>query len=68
MTDDRITDLEIKSAYQEDLLQELNNIIARQQQQLDRLQATCKLFNEQIKSLSLETGKSEHHNELPPHY
>lgn len=68
MTTDRITDLEIKNAYQEDLLQELNKIVSQQQQQINRLEATCKLFNEQINSLSLETGKREHINEVPPHY
>jgi SlyX protein len=68
MNDDRIIELEIKAAYQEDLLQALNNIVGRQQQQIDRLEATCRLLNERIKSLSVEGGSGESIDEVPPHY
>ncbi|MDP1772316.1 MAG: SlyX family protein [Methylobacter sp.] len=69
MKDDRIIELEIKAAYQEDLLQELNKIVARQQQQIDCLEATCRMLNERIKSLSTEgTGGGENIEEVPPHY
>jgi SlyX protein len=68
MDDDRIIELEIKAAYQEDLLQALNNIVGRQQQQIDRLEATCRLLNERIKSLSVEGGSGETIDEVPPHY
>lgn len=68
MNDDRIIELEIKAAYQEDLLQELNKIVAVQQQQIDRLEATCQVLNERIKSLSVEGGAGENSDEVPPHY
>jgi SlyX protein len=68
MNDDRIIELEIKTAYQEDLLQELNKIVSRQQQQIDRLEATCKLLNERINSLSTEGSGTESVDEVPPHY
>ena len=69
MNDDRIIELEIKAAYQEDLLQELNKIVGQQQQQIDRLEATCRLLNERIKSLSTESsGGGENIEEVPPHY
>jgi SlyX protein len=68
MNDDRIIELEIKAAYQEDLLQELNKIVGQQQQQIDRLDATCKLLNERIKSLSTEGSSAENIDEVPPHY
>jgi SlyX protein len=68
MNDDRIIELEIKAAYQEDLLQDLNKIVGRQQQQIDRLEATCRMLNERIKSLSVEGGGGESVEELPPHY
>ncbi|HEY8218583.1 MAG TPA: SlyX family protein [Methylobacter sp.] len=68
MNDDRIIELEIKAAYQEDLLQELNKIVAGQQQQIDRLEATCKMLNERIKSLSVEGSTGENVEEVPPHY
>jgi len=68
MNDDRIIELEIKVAYQEDLLQELNKIVGRQQQQIDRLEATCSMLNERIKSLSVEGSAGENVEEVPPHY
>ena len=68
MNDDRIIELEIKAAYQEDLLQELNKIVGQQQQQIKRLEATCRLLNERIKSLSIEGGSGENIDEVPPHY
>ncbi|MFZ2404258.1 MAG: SlyX family protein [Methylobacter sp.] len=68
MNDDRIIELEIKAAYQEDLLQALNKIVAGQQQQIDRLEATCRMLNERIKSLSVEGGSGENVEEVPPHY
>jgi SlyX protein len=68
MNADRIIELEIKTAYQEDLLQALNKIVGNQQQQIDRLEATCRLLNERIKSLSTEGGSGESTDEVPPHY
>ena len=68
MTEERIMELEIKAAYQEDLLQELNKIVGQQQQQIKRLEATCRLLNERIKSLSIEGGSGENIDEVPPHY
>lgn len=68
MNNDRMTELEIKVAYQEDLVQELNKIVARQQQQIDRLEATVKLLHDRIKSLSAEQGNVDNNFEKPPHY
>ncbi|TAL49947.1 MAG: SlyX family protein [Methylovulum sp.] len=72
MNDERIIELEIKAAYQEDLLQALNQVVSRQQQQIERLEATCSVLNERIKSLSADgrhgedTGGNSY--EIPPHY
>ena len=41
MNADRIIELEIKTAYQEDLFQALNKIVGNQQQQIDRLEAAA---------------------------
>jgi len=68
MNEERLIELEIKAAYQEDLLQELNKIVAEQQLQIDRLEATCEMLNERIKSLSVEGSAGENVEEVPPHY
>ncbi|MFZ2451069.1 MAG: SlyX family protein [Methylovulum miyakonense] len=69
--EERIIELEIKAAYQEDLLQALNNIVSQQQQQIDRLEMTCTLLNERIKSVSNQRQEGENTSnahEIPPHY
>ena len=69
MNENRLIELEIKTAYQEDLLQTLNTIVGQHQHQITRLEATCKLLNERIKSLSTEGGGGgENVEEVPPHY
>ncbi|MEI6423864.1 MAG: SlyX family protein [Lentisphaerota bacterium] len=51
------------------MLQELNKIVGQQQQQIGRLEATCRLLNERIKSVSVEgSGGAENSDEVPPHY
>lgn len=69
MNEDRIIELEIRQAYQEDLIQALNQVAVDQQQQLARLEQTCKLLNDRLKSLmqaGLEPGGAA--QERPPHY
>lgn len=69
MNDDRIIELEIKAAYQEDLLQTLNKIVSAQQQQIQRLEATCQLLYERMNSLSAENNRNNTPvDEVPPHY
>ena len=68
MNNDRMIELEIKIAYQEDLVQDLNKIVARQQQQIDRLEATVTLLHDRIKNLSAEQGNIGNKIEKPPHY
>jgi SlyX protein len=69
MNDDRLIELEIKAAYQEDLLQTLNKIVSEQQQQIQRLEATCQLLYERVNSLSAENNRDNAPvDEVPPHY
>lgn len=67
MSDHRLTELEIKAAYQEDLLQELNRIVASQQSQILKLEKTCQLLHERISSLRLEKVDAAI-DQPPPHY
>ena len=67
VNENRITELEIKIAYQEDLLQNLNTVISNQQTQIYRLEETCKLLNEKIKNIA-ESEDLTQRTEKPPHY
>lgn len=68
MSEDRIIELEIKQAYQDDLIQTLNKVVADQQKQIGKLEETCKVLNEKIKSLAQSKQDIEIIDERPPHY
>jgi SlyX protein len=68
MDEQRLIELEIKLAYQDDLLQALNQTVAQQQKQTAKLEETCKLLNEKIKSLTLDLRDNGVIDEKPPHY
>jgi SlyX protein len=67
MSEQRLIELEIKAAYQEDLLQELNLIVVGQQRQILKLEQTCQLLHERISSLRLEKIDGTI-DPPPPHY
>lgn len=69
MNEERLINIETKIAYQEDLIEELNNTIYQQQKKLERLEATCEALASHIASLaaSVNEGKSVL-DERPPHY
>ncbi len=68
MNENRIIELEIKQAYQEDLIQALNRVVADQQKQIGKLEETCKLLNDKIKSLAFAGRDPDNVDERPPHY
>ncbi|WP_296816009.1 SlyX family protein [Thiobacillus sp.] len=49
MSDARLTELETKLAFAEDLLETLNQIVVRQQDQIDSLQQQLRLLNDRMK-------------------
>ena len=64
MTDDRITNLEIKLSFTEDLIEKLNETIYKQQQQIEFLYRELKAIKEQASSSVGSSLKDE----IPPHY
>lgn len=66
--DDRLIELEIKLAFQEDLLETLNLTVARQQQQLDLLQQQFRALYQQVHSAASTAAESNPQHEIPPHY
>lgn len=67
MTEDRITNLEIKLSFTEDLIEQLNQTVYKQQQQIEFLYR-------ELKSLKEQAGSNDQHSarnlkdEIPPHY
>jgi SlyX protein len=63
----RLTDLEIKASYAEDLLDELNQVIVRQQQQIDLLMREVSQLRQQLPEAGT-APLTRAGDELPPHY
>ena len=64
-TDQRLTELEIKASYTEDLLEQLNMTVYRQQQQMDRLIREITHLRQQFPE---DSPARSARDELPPHY
>ena len=65
-SDDRITNLEIKLSFTEDLIEKLNETIYKQQQQIEFLYRELKDIKEQASSVG--PGSSSLKDDIPPHY
>lgn len=63
----RITDLEIKISYTEDLVEELNRTIFRQQQQIDLLAKELRNLRDQVQNNQPQEFRSLR-DDIPPHY
>ncbi len=63
----RLTDLEIKASYAEDTLDRLNEVIVRQQAQIDRLLREVVQLRERLPAEEAPVFRSLR-DEVPPHY
>ena len=63
----RLTDLEIKTGLADDMLDQLNQTIFRQQQLIDALAREMNALRQQLPQ-DRNTGLQNLRDELPPHY
>lgn len=66
--EDRLTELEIKVSLAEDLVEELNRTVYRQQQQIDLLQHQLRHLFQQMQPESEPAEQRNLRDEIPPHY
>jgi SlyX protein len=64
--DDRLTELEVKLAFAEDLLETLNQTVFRQQERIARLERETRELRDLLRSLPTEQRSLR--DEIPPHY
>ena len=66
----RITELEIQTALQEDLISSLNDIVAKMQQTLDLQQAQLRLLYQRMQDKGANGEREPYslRDEVPPHY
>ncbi|MDP1654210.1 MAG: SlyX family protein [Rhodocyclaceae bacterium] len=67
MMEARVTELEVKLAFAEDLLDTLNRMVFRQQERIELLERTVRDLR-QLVLQSLPTEQRSLSDELPPHY
>lgn len=65
--DDRLTEIEIKLSYAEDLLDTLNQLVVRQQAQIEQLINEMLVLRQQRPDAA-EPVLRNRRDELPPHY
>jgi SlyX protein len=63
----RLTDLEIKTSFQEDQLDQLDSIIARQQLQIDLLIREVTSLRQQMPDNGMAAARNLR-DDLPPHF
>jgi len=67
---DRLDDLESRMAFQDDLIENLNEVVARQDQDLARLTLQLKALATKLSDMSEAGGETSTppDYEVPPHY
>ncbi len=68
MSDDRLIEIETKVLYQEDTIEQLNQVICRQEEQIQRIQAAVMALTHNFKSLLDMNQEIRPGHEKPPHY
>ena len=67
MNESRLTELETKLAFAEDLLETLNQTVVRQQGQIDLMQQQLRLLHQQLQDARPDDARTPR-EEIPPHY
>lgn len=65
--EERLVRIETKLSFSEDLLDELNRTVYRQQQQIDRMQQQIRHLHERLETLRTSAVRDPR-DEIPPHY
>jgi SlyX protein len=65
--EERLVELETRLAYQEATLQVLNEVVTRQQQQIDQLDSLCRRLLERVDTAG-GAARGSAVDEIPPHY
>ncbi len=69
MSEERLVEIETKIAFQEQTIEDLNDVLYKQQQEIERLGSICDTLVKRVKELSESIpGIDAPANEKPPHY
>lgn len=65
---DAIDDLQMKLSFQEDLLEQLNQVVTAQQKQISNLELALETMKVQVNTMQTSNDGASGQHELPPHY
>lgn len=65
--EERLVELETRLAYQEATLQVLNEVVTRQQKQIDQLDSLCRQLLDRV-AAACGAARGTAVDEIPPHY
>ena len=68
MSEDRFIDLETRLSHQDQLLNELNEVVTRQQEKIMQLEDLCRSLIQRVQSASDAGPSDDSGDERPPHY
>jgi SlyX protein len=68
MHEQRLIDIEVKLAHQEQALDEVNQVLTDQQAQLSRLGQVCESLAARVRAISDAPPADERDESRPPHY
>ena len=66
-TDERLTAVEMKLAYMEDFVSQIQGVAVEQAKTIDKLQKEIKMMSEKIREMS-NAAEGDIPNRRPPHY
>lgn len=67
MSEERLVDIEVKLAHQEQLLSDLDQVVTDQQAKIMRLEELCNQLIERVRSGG-DGATDAPHDDRPPHY
>jgi len=65
---ERLAELEVRLTFQDKTIQELNEVVTRQQRQLDRMTRELETLKAQLQILAPSLVASQSEETPPPHY
>lgn len=68
MIEERLTELESRVAFQDDTIQQLNDVIVRQQHDIEQLTVELQLLKQQLQALAPSLVVDQSQETPPPHY
>ena len=68
MSEERLVDIEVKLAHQEQLLIDLNDVVTKQQDKIMKLEELCGSLVDRVRSMGEALPGDAAQDERPPHY